>query len=216
MRAFARLSILLVFTAFPALARAQIIVEPPPNNSVVPALIPVVGHGASGLPDPTGEIEVIVRDFSNQLVPGALVVLDFGDCTELRLCADAHDPGVTVDCATRTVRRSSDASGSARFRVMGWSVAAPGTPGAPVHSAMVFADGVLLGRPTVAIYDLDAQGLGAADLADWLRDFFSGLDPARGDYDGSGALSASDLSKWLTAYFAGGSVANCSPEGPCP
>jgi hypothetical protein len=189
---------------------------PPCCNSTVPSTIPVVGHDGSGLPDAIGEITVVVRDLANNPVEGAMVVLDFSNCTELRLCAGAHDPGVFVDCPTRTVRRLTDVNGRALFRVTGWSVATPGTPGAPYHSGKIYADGVLLGSPNVAIYDLDGNGLSAADLSAFLADFFSGSNPARSDYDDNGTVGANDLSKWLSAYFAGGSVANCSPEGPCP
>ena len=189
---------------------------PNPANSTIPACIPVMGHNAAGVPDPLSQVEVIYRDLANNPIAGAMIVFDFSACTELRLCASDHDPGIFVDCPTRTVRRLTDANGRATFRVMGWSVATPGTPGYPNNSSKIYADGVLLGSPGVEIYDLDRNGLGAADLADWLTDFFSGNNPARGDYDCSLSLGASDLGTWLKAYFANGSTANCSPEGPCP
>ena len=189
---------------------------PPENNSTIPAMIPIVGHDGAGLPDPIGEVEVSVRDLANNPVVGSLVVLDFSQCTELRLCADAHDPGVTVDCAQRTVRRLSDAQGKARFRVMGWSTGIPGGPGAPRNAAKVYADGVLLGSPNVSIYDLDGGGVGPADLAAWLGDFFANTGLERDDYDNSELVGPSDLSMWLKAYFSSGSIANCSPGGPCP
>jgi len=190
--------------------------EPTPANSTAPALIPVVGHNASGVSDPIGDIQIVYRDLANNPIPNALIVLDFSACTELRFCSNQHDPGVTVDCTARTLSRRSDAAGSARFRVIGWSIATPGTPGSPYNSGKIFADGSLLASPTVAIYDLDGHGLTASDLSDWLADFFSGNNAARGDYDGTGSLGASDLGTWLKAYFTNGSTVNCSPEGPCP
>jgi len=197
--------------------RAQIIVEPPCcSNTTIPACIAVMGRNSAGVPDPLSEATVTVRDLANQPVAGASIVIDFSACAELRLCSDPHDPGVIVDCAARSVRTLTNAAGVARFRVTGWSVATPGTPGSPDHSGKIFADGVLLGSPSVQIYDLDRNGLSAPDLSDWLADFFSGNDAARGDYDCSGLLGPSDLSEWLRAYFAGGSTSNCSPEGPCP
>lgn len=217
MRTLALLSILFVLAALPASARAQIIVEPPCcSNSTIPTCLSFLGHDAAGVPDPLSIATVIVRDLANNPVPGALVVLDLSECPDLRLCADPHDPDLTVDCARRTIRRQADAAGVAQFRLMGWSIATPGTPGSPYHSALVFADGVLLGRPNVSIYDLDRNGMGGGDLAAWLTDFFSATNPARGDYDCTGSLGGSDVSTWLAAYFANGSTANCSPEGPCP
>lgn len=191
---------------------------PTPANSITPRMIPVVGHDASGVPDPIGEVTVIFRDLANQPIAGALIQLDFSACTELRLCADSHDPSAVTDCAQRTITKVSDANGAARFRVVGYSVAPPGTPGAPYNAARVYADGVLLASPSVAIYDLTGGGgLTPADLSAWLDDFFGGFDPARSDYDDTGApLGPSDLARWLTAFFASGSIQNCTPgSGSC-
>jgi len=207
----------LTLTVLAAPGRAQIIIEPPCcSNSTIPACIAIMGRNSAGVPDPLSEATVTVRDLANQPVAGASIVIDFSACTELRLCSDPHDPGVTVNCAARTVQSLTDAAGVARFRVTGWSVATPGSPGSPYHSAKIFADGVLLGSPSVQLYDLDRNGLGAPDLSNWLADFFSGNNAARDDYDCSGSLGPPDLSAWLKAYFASGSSTNCVPEGPCP
>ena len=189
---------------------------PSPPNATFPRCIGIMGHNAGGIPDPLSEFVVTFRDLANNPVTGAMVVIDFSACTELRLCSDDHNPNIFVDCPTRTVRSLTNANGVATFRVMGWSVATSGTPGSPYDSAKVFADGLLLGSSTVQIFDLDKNGLGAGDLGSWLGDFFSGNNPARGDYDCSGTLGAADLGEWLGRYFASGSTANCSPEGPCP
>ncbi len=215
MRPFLVLSCLLALTSG-FVARASAEGEPSPSNSSIPPLIPIVGHSSIGVSDPVGDIQIVYRDLANNPIPNALIVLDFSACTELRLCSSQHDPNVTVDCTARTVSRRSDAAGTAHFRVIGWSIATPGTPGSPYDSGKIFADGNYLGGPSVAIYDLDGHGLSASDLSSWLGDFFSGNNPARGDYDGTGSLGASDLGTWLRAYFANGSTANCSPEGPCP
>jgi len=187
-----------------------------PANSTTPHCISVVGHDASGVPDPIGEFTVINRDLANQTIKNALIVVDFSDCPELRLCADQHQPGVIVDCSNRSVRRFTDANGRATFRVAGWVVATSAPPVAPYNRAKIYAEGVLLGTPSIQIYDLDGNGLGAADLSVWLEDFFSGNNLHRGDYDCSGSLGANDLSQWLTAYFANGSPANCSSAEVCP
>jgi hypothetical protein len=188
---------------------------PSPSNSTVPSLIPVIGFNAGGVADPIGEVTVVHRDLANNPIAGALIRFDFSACTEMRLCADPHDPDAVVGCAQRTVSKITDANGVARFRVVGWSVAAPGTPGAAYNAAKIYADGVQLGSPSVAIYDLTgANGLTSADLSAWLTDFFSGSEPARGDYSNTGSpLGPADLSRWLTAFFANGSILN----GPaCP
>jgi hypothetical protein len=213
---FVRSLILLVLAGVPQSARAQIVDPPSPANSTIPKLVSVMGRNSSGVADPISQFTVTYRDLANNPVAGALIVVDFGACAELRLCSESHDPNVVVDCASRTVRQVTDANGVAIFRVAGWSVAAPGTPGTGYNAGRIYADGVLLGSPTVAIYDLDMHGLGASDLSALLSDLFSGNNAARGDYDASGQLGASDLSTWLRAYFAGGSTTNCLPEGPCP
>ena len=208
--------VFVAFAGFPQLAHTQIIVDPGPTNSSVPACIGIMGHNGSGVLDPLSQFTVIHRDLANNPIAGAMIVIDFSAVGELRLCADDHDPNVIVDCAARTVSRLTDANGVATFRIAGWSLAAPATPGSPYNDGKIFANGILLGSPTIQIYDLDRNGLGASDLSFWLSDFFSGNNAARGDYDCTGSLGAGDLSRWLTVYFASGSSANCSPEGPCP
>ena len=77
-------------------------------------------------------------------------------------------------------------------------------------TAEIYADGVLLGIPRVAILDLGGcDGVGANDLSIWLADFASGLQPQRSDYDGSETLGANDLSLWLAAFGSNASVTNC-------
>jgi hypothetical protein len=197
-------------------ARAQII-DPGPLNWDVPSLIPVVGHDANGVPDPRGEIRIVVRDFANLPVGGVVVVLDFSNCAELSLCADPHDPDATVNCAARTVTKVSAANGEVRFRVVGCSTAAPGGPGSGNNCARIYGDGVLAAFPTVAIYDLTGcDGLAPADLAAWLTDFLAGPgNLGRDDYDGSGSTGPADLSPWLEAFFDAQSVENDS-GATCP
>jgi len=189
---------------------------PSPANWIVPALIPVVGEDPNGVPDPRGEIHIVARDLANNPMPGVEVVIDFSVCTELRLCADPRDPDAIVDCAAHRVRKLTDANGEVRFRIVGCSSGAPGTPGSPANSARIYGDGVLEASPSVAIYDLvGCNGASAADLSAWLDDFFNGWNPARGDYDGSGQIGPADLGLWLKTFFAAGSLANCASGGPC-
>ncbi len=190
----------------------------PPNPApwTAPALIPVVGLNAAGVPDPVGEIAIVARDIANNPIPGVPVVIDFSGCSEVRLSADPHDPDAVVDCVQRTVRKATDAAGVVRFRVVGCSVAVPGTPGSPWSCARIYGDGALVASPSVAIYDLaGCDGLNPGDLAAWLADFYM-VSPSRIDYDGSGAVGPADLSRWLAVFFAAGSVSNCGAVGRCP
>ncbi|MEO5879482.1 MAG: hypothetical protein ABIR22_04905 [Candidatus Eisenbacteria bacterium] len=179
-------------------------------------MIPLVGHDAAGSADPVGEVLVVVRDIANRSVPGAVVVIDFSACGDLRLCADPHDPNALVNCANRTVTKVAGLVGEARFRIVGCSIRVPGEPGDGGNCARIYADGDLLAYPSVAIYDLEGcNGLGPPDLSAWLSDYFVGLSPTSGDYDLSYDLGPNDLSLWLTAFFGAGSLANCSNGGRC-
>ena len=189
---------------------------PEPSNWLVPALIPVVGHDAAGNPDRRGEVLIVARDLANTPVPGVQVVLDFGNCAEVRLCSDPHDPDAVVDCARGTIAKITDANGEVRFRVVGCSIGIPGTPGSGYSCARIYGDGVLQTFAAAAIYDLvGCNGLAPPDLSAWLADFFGPYNPARADYDGSGYVGASDFSLLLLAFFAAESIANCAGSGPC-
>ena len=210
------ISTALAASAHSAAPRPALSTTPSPGNWTIPALIPVAGHDANGQPDPQGEIEIIIRDLANNPVPNSVVTLDFSNCAEVRLCADPHDPAAFVNCATRSVFKVTNVNGSVRFRVVGCSAGIPGQAGSGPACARVYADGVLAASPSVTIHDLaDCDGLRACDLGAWLTDFFGGLNPARGDYDGSGFMGPADLGQWLGVFFADGSLANCSNGGPC-
>lgn len=213
----------LVFAAVLALARfgpapaSAGIIDPGPFPWTIPALIPVVGHDAAGTPDPRGEVLIVIRDLANTPIPGSRVILDFSFCSDLSLCSDPHDPDAVVNCVSKTVTKFTDMNGEVRFRVVGCSSAAPGSPGAGAHCARIYADGVLGGFPNVAIYDLTGcDGLHSSDLGAWLTDFFSVAQPNRADYDGDMLLGGTDLSLWLAAFFASNSILNCAGGLPCP
>ena len=194
-------------------ARATIDV-PSPANSTAPTHLSVMGLSSLGGPDFYSEILVEVRGYANELMVGSVVMIDFSGCADARLCSDPHDSNAIVNCAGRTVAKVTNVSGQARFRFVGSSV---GGAGAIAPCARIYADGVLLRSPSVAIFDLTGNdGLSPQDLGLWLDDFFSGHAPAREDYDGDGAVGPGDLSLWLQAYFASGSVTNCGNAGLCP
>jgi hypothetical protein len=197
---------------------------PSPANSTVPPCISLVGDDGAGTIDGDGEFTVTVRDLANFPINNSLVVVDLSNCSGLVLC-DNNELGFTVDCGTQTVRGFTGAGGTITFRVKGHANNSGGNvaPYSAYNCARIFADGVLLGSPSVAAYDHDGSGMGAADLSAWLGDFFGGNDPSRSDYDCTGSpLGASDLSRWLDVFFDvnanGPSNNNCptAPKGDCP
>lgn len=210
------LALCVLFTAGSASASI-----PSPVNFVCPGRIALVGS-AAGVTDGDGDFTVIARDLANVPIHNSLIVVDFSGCSGITLCS-ASDPGLTVDCATRTVRGFTDWNGTIHFRVRGHTTTR--CDDGPRHGrncAKVYADGVFLCYPDVAIYDLDGNGMGPSDLSAWLCDFFGTHNPARSDYDASGQLGPADLSLWLDVFFDmagnGASWDNCpiSGEGECP
>jgi hypothetical protein len=186
---------------------------PSPANSVSPACIALVGN-AAGVIDPAGNFTVTVRDLANLPINGSLVVVDVSAASGLQLCTTAA-AGLTVDCATQTVRGFTGAGGTITFKIAGHANNTGGNqpPYGTYNSGKIYADGVLLGSPSVQAYDHNGSGLGATDLSAWLGDFFGGNSPSRSDYDCGGSLGATDLSRWLTVFFASGSLANCPGSG---
>jgi len=224
-RACVLLTLLLISTS-PTAAHGSV---PSPANSIVPTHFSLVGT-SNDIADPAGGFTVFLRDLANIPIEGALVVVDLSQCPDVRLCADPHDgcvPGSlatmgggggpppfdscqTVDCATRTVRKFSSAAGTASFRIVGSSIGPMSGSGSPAHCARVYEDGVLIGSPSVSLYDLNGGGVGPSDLSVWLTDFFGPYNPPRSDYNGSGLVDPADLSSWLILFFGAGSAVGCT------
>ena len=121
---------------------------------------------------------------------------------------------MVVNCAAKTVSRLTDANGSAVFTILGGS---NGTGHATtlLGGGKIFANGPLLGEITVSAFDLDgAAGMGANDLAAWLKDFGLGQPFGRSDYDCSGSLGANDLSLWLKVFGSGSITSSCGAGCP--
>ena len=180
----------------------------------------IVGENGTGVADPLGEYCVIVRDLLNQPVPNATILIDFSACG-VQLCADQHDPGVVVDCVNRTVRKVTDATGTACFRVVGKS--ANTGCGDPLLCAGIWWDGVFLCSVAALPFDLISQGgedgMNPNDLSEWLRLFFNCADASsRINYQCSDTyVDPNDLSVFLSAGFAAGSATNCGALGSkCP
>lgn len=176
----------------------------PIANSTIPSQVRLVTWNGVAPDAALGQFTVIIRDLANNPMPGSTVVVDFTGIPEVRIATDSMDPAMLTLCAEHRVRKLTGADGSATFTLMG--AAAPGPARVGAFTVPLYADGMLLGTPMLAVFDLDgAGGIGANDLSFWLEDFGSGLYRGRGDYDGDQYLGANDLSVLLSAQGAGGS-----------
>lgn len=185
---------------------------PQVNNSIVPSCIMLVGHDGNGVPDPAGRFSVIVRDLANNPVPGTVVRIDLTGASELHLCS-TQSPGLTVSAVPGNmwVQRPADATRTFTADLLGGSNGT-GNATTPLHGGRVYANGVLIGLPTVSAVDLDGSGgVGINDLASWLFDFGTGNAYGRDDYDCSESVGINDFSMLLFSYGGAQSIASCSP-----
>ena len=183
-----------------------------PNSSVPSCILLVGSDGATA--SAKGTFVVVVRDLANNPVPGVHVAVDLSNAPDLHLCAQQIAPGIIMDCPGSRAIAITDAAGRATFTLLGGGSLAPG-PGSGLNNGRVFADGILIGSPTVSAFDLDgASGVGANDFSLWFSDFVTGLSYGRSDFDCSGALGANDLSIWLTEFGSGASTTSCTATCP--
>ncbi len=187
---------------------------PSAGNSTTPACVTLVGSVA-GVPDAAaGQFTVIVRDLANNPLNGASVVIDFSNIDDLAICDDQLDVNALVNCAAKTTRKFTDVTGSVTFTVLGGG-SGSALPPALQNGGRIYANGTLIGSPTVPAYDLDgASGVGANDLSFWLTIFGGGQPVGAADYDCSGVVGANDLSFWLTQFGNGTSAASCAVACP--
>ena len=187
---------------------------PSAANSTVPACISIVGS-AAGVPDVLGTFSITVRDLANNPLSGASVVIDLSNCGDLALCEDQLDANALVTCGAKTTRKFTDGLGQVTFIVLGGG---NGTPASTLlGGGRIFANGTLIGSPTVSAYNLDGVlGIGGSDLALFLGDFASGQNFGRSDFDCSANIGGGDLSFWLGGFSAGGSQSFCPTENSCP
>src|SRR5262245_24524554 len=185
-----------------------------PGNSTAPTLIHLVGS-TGGVPDvATGSFTIVGRNLANIPAPSATIVIDLSNCADLALCADDMDPNALVNCAAKTVRKSTNAQGEVTFTLLGHSNGT-GRATSLAGAGRIFGNGVLMRTPTIASFDLDGtSGVGAGDLSTWLADYGSGQVFGRSDFDGNGGLDANDLSLWLEVFGAGTSSASCASSCP--
>jgi len=208
-----RRSILLLVlgAAFPVTASGSPPVGP---NSTMPACISLVGSTLSVPATAFGQFHVVVRDITNNPISGVVVTVDLSQCTDLHMCADQLDPGLTLLCGLKQVGRVTDATGTAEFTLLGGSNGAGNATGYALNGR-VLVNGTLLGYMTVSAYDLDGSGgVGANDLSAWLGDFGTGLGYGRSDFDCSGGIGANDLSLWLNAWGSGTMAVSCAASCP--
>ena len=198
-----------------------------PKNYPLDQFIQIVGHdGVVG--DPQGEFCVVARDLNNVPVPNLPIVIDFSNC-DIQLCVDQKDPGVSVDCVSHTVRKTTDANGFACFRVIGKrrgaSCASQPNPCAAVYGELA-GNRFFVCTLRAAVYDLVNEagvGMSGNDLSEFLHLFFDcGLYLGQIDYNSNVINDGDDLSMFLKTFFLGGSALNCDPPadpetGPkCP
>jgi len=180
---------------------------PDATLSIKPACISLMGSLA-GTADPLGAFTVVVNDFSGNPINGASVVIDFSNCNDIAICDDQLDVDALVNCGAKTVRKFTDIAGSVSFSLVGGSTGVANTLGG---GGRIYANGTLIGSPSVSAYDLDgASGVGANDLSKWFTDFGIGQPYGRSDYDCSGGVGANDLSLWFTTFGSGNSAASCA------
>lgn len=174
---------------------------PSPFNHTIPTHVVLVGHGPAGPDSATGHVYCVIRDLASNPIPNALVWFEFSGCTDLTIATDQRDARLTVNCAMRSVRAVTDQDGRVDFTILGSGTAGPPSPPNAMH---IYADGVLLGSPPVAVLERDGfPGLTLTDLSLWAADFFGGTNVERADLDGSGSVNVADLSVWAKAWFGG-------------
>lgn len=201
----------------PFLAGALLLASPaaaqwPCMNCIFPGHVTLVSCGPTGPDSVAGHCTAVIRDLAANPIAGVTVTLDFSSVGDMAIALDQQDPRLAVNCATRTVSTLTDANGVASFTVLG-----RGLPAAASlrGSLRIYADGILLGSPGVAVLDLDGvDGLTLADFALWTADFFSATSPQRSDLDGNGSVDLADLSRWSAAYFSGNDARSAGPSCP--
>ena len=200
---------------------------PSPADSSIPCGILFVGRTGTSA-DPLGTFEIVVRDLAHNGLPGAEVRIVFDDCLgngDLRVSSAPPGSSASIVCAPGSVEvhgttgTSGDMHAVFRASLVGGGFGANADgfsepPDCEFHlrgCATVYADGVNMGRVSVARLDADGvNGLGPPDIAYWLADSFGTQYLARSDFDFNGVLRAPDLSILLQAIFDGGSTSSAA------
>src|SRR2546426_1555520 len=194
-------------------------------GSVCPgkAYVYVVGS-SGGVPDVVGQFCITVRDFNNVPIENSVVVVDLSNC-DVKLCADQKDldPTFSVDCTSSTVRKATNASGVACFKILGKGLGNFGTLGCvalPKNCATITADGHVICTGDAPTFDLIGQpsgpglenGLNPNDLSEFIQQWLvCGVNNPRCNYECSNqALDPNDLSYFIEVWLVrGNSPSNC-------
>lgn len=168
-----------------------------------PRGIALVGH--DGTPDPAGAVVFTVVDrFTGVPLSNVPVQISFANCADVRLASNVVAADVILDCGFRAATVFTNASGQARFVVVG-EVSGAGDSGGPCASVNVV--GYLFDPLVVSAFDLDGvQGVNGLDLSHLAGDLFSGRYHSLTDYDGDGDNDAIDLGRFARVLIGGGSV----------
>jgi hypothetical protein len=134
----------------------------------------VVGSASGGV----GEVRATLHDVADVPLPYQPFTLDFSQ-TSFRLFA-TQDPGVTVDCAERTITGMTNGYGEVVFH-------ARFAGSDPSPALLLSSDGVNLGRVVGRSTDLDGQGggTGLPDFAAFAAGFASTVPNVSLNFDGS-------------------------------
>jgi hypothetical protein len=191
---------LLALVNVPGSARAG--GPPSPIHSTFPRGVTLVGE-RNGVPDAKGYFEVAVADTDDVAMANVAVELDLTNVPQFVIADPQSYPGVdVVDPECRIVRAFTDASGVARFIVVGSLWAHPSCDSLPSRFAALFAGGTLLDSVSVAALDLDVvDGSGPHDMHLWLCDFLSAFSPGHSDYTHSGVVDPGDLAFLASAIL---------------
>lgn len=196
-------------------AMAQIIIDPDPAKSTLQSQFIAVVGATNGLPDNCvdarcGNFTVTIRNWANDLMPGANVVINFSECSDIQISCDqlTEVTGQTYLSGKR-VSGVTNAAGQFTFRVIG-AATATSTPdnstalgtNANAPCAQAYGDGVVL-LPALVVSAYDINGLGSPNaavngadaslvVAEVVKVNLGAQARARDDYNFSGTVSGVD------------------------
>jgi hypothetical protein len=176
-----------------------------------PGAVLILGGNQGGAVDPRARKRIIVRNWANQPVANATVVINLGDCADVRLCStQPNHPGALFNCPAKTLTAVTNENGLAEFLVGGGATNGGGNaPGNSYDCATLRADGLLLAHMTIAAPDQNGvDGVTVPDLAAWASDRFGDY-RGRSDFNGDHVLDVIDLALWAGFRFGGGSESSC-------
>lgn len=187
-------------------------------NVQAPNFIKIVGM-QGGVPDPAGTYTVTVRDFANNPVTNAQVVLDFSACPDTKLCQGSFN-GQNTQCFNRSVRKFTNGQGQASFIVVGAGTNHGGSSGPGAGCMSLFVNGFPIKTVTANVFDQNGAyaipGVEVTDLSVFLVDYGIGTYWGRSDFSGDGQITVLDLSVFLAFMGTGHSSEGCGIANLCP